>query len=99
MCEELKTLKDFRKLQPALLAWDMLRKETIRWIKKIRSMNYGEKLCLNCMKVYGGGNNGSQYCCRGLDHDLRFLEQQTGSSIGAVEVLMKFYNIREKHLK
>ena len=76
-----------------------LKQEAIKWIKKIRSMKYGEHFCLNCMKIYGGGNNGKQYCCRGEDGELHFLEQQTGSSIGAVSILMKINNITEEDLK
>lgn len=52
----------------------------IRLIKILRSMKYGEKFCLNCMSVYGGGNSGQQYCCEDENGNLRFLEQQTGSS-------------------
>lgn len=101
---ELKTLKDLETwlcnegLDRPVSA-SKLRHEAIRWIKKFRAMEYGENFCLNCMKVYGGGNSGSQYCCRGEDDNLHFLEQQTGSRVGAVEILVKFFNISEEDLK
>ena len=100
--EKIKTLKDIEmKGSTMSIAWnyETIREEAIKLIKFIRSMNYGQKLCLNCMKIYGGGNNGSQYCCRGKDGELHFIEEQTGSSIGAVDILMKVNNITEKDLK
>lgn len=78
---------------------ESLREEATKWIKKIKSMKYAEKFCLNCMEIYGGGNNGIQYCpkCK-AGEELRWLEQQTASSIGAVGILMKFLNISEGDL-
>lgn len=97
--DELKTLKDIETSASQEIFCSILKQEVIKWIKKIEGMKYGEKFCLNCMKIYGGGNNGVQYCCRGKDKELHFLEQQTGSSIGAVEILIKIHNITKKDLK
>ncbi len=112
---ELKTLKDIERESagylcdentnevfeenPNFILPDEARALAIKWVKLIRSMKYGQRLCLNCMKIYGGGNGGQQYCCRGKDGELHFIEEQTGSSIGAVEILMKTNNISEDDLK
>lgn len=79
---------------------EKIKQEAIKWIKKIRSMKYGEKFCLNCEEIYGGANSGMQYCpkCK-VGKELHWLEQQTGKSLGAVEILMKFHNIIEEDLK
>lgn len=92
----LKTIKDFKKLSPALLVWDMLKKEAIKWIKAIESLKYGERFCLKCKKVINTG----QYCHR-KEHrgEQRFVEQQTGSSGGAVQMLEEFHNITKRNLK
>ena len=102
----MKTLKDFQDkgdcgdCEEGVLCCCMeIKHGIIELIKKIRSMDYGQRLCLNCDKIYGGGNSGQQYCCKGDDGELRFLEQQTGSSTGAVEILMKTNNITEEDLK
>ena len=54
---------------------------------------------MNCEEIYGGGNGGKQYCCTGKDGELRFLQEQTGSSIGAIEMLTHFHNIIEEEIQ
>ena len=62
-------------------------------------MEYSEKLCLNCGAIHKTtGKNGHVYCCRGEDGELRGIEEQTGSSTGAVNILIHFFNITEEDL-
>ena len=99
---ELETLQSLKIPQPDtsdMVYIYKLKKVMGEWVKKIDSLKYGERLCLNCQKVYGGGNSGNQYCCRGEDGELRFLEQQTGSSTGARQILMITNNLTEDEVK
>ena len=88
-----KTLKDFRMMQPALLIFDMLKKEAIKLIKELDKVPYAKKFCLGCGEITKG-----QYCHK--NHPVEWvLSEQTGDISAVKGYLSWFYKIIEKDLK